>query len=100
MNLFERLWRPQFWTSCSNTGGTPGSGSGSAGTANRGNGGNGAGNGTGLSGGNGGSGIVIISYIGSQAAVGGTVTTASGNTIHTFTGDGTFTANNTSYFVN
>ena len=36
-------------------------------------------------GGNGGSGIVIVRYYGSQKATGGTVTTANGNTIHTFT---------------
>jgi hypothetical protein len=40
----------------------------------------------------GGSGVVIISYYGSQRGSGGTVTTASGNTIHTFTSSGTFTA--------
>jgi hypothetical protein len=33
---------------------------------------------------------VIISYEGSQAATGGTVTTSGGNTIHTFTSSGTF----------
>jgi hypothetical protein len=31
--------------------------------------------------------------LGSQGAVGGTVTSSGGYTIHTFTGDGTFTAN-------
>jgi len=35
---------------------------------------------------------VIISYTGDQRGSGGTVTSASGNTIHTFTTDGTFTA--------
>jgi hypothetical protein len=34
--------------------------------------------------------VVIISYPGSQLATGGTVTSSGGNTIHTFTGDGTF----------
>jgi hypothetical protein len=43
-------------------------------------------------GGSGGSGIVIISYpTGSMNATGGTVTISGGNTIHTFTGSGTFT---------
>ena len=42
-------------------------------------------------GGNGGSGIVIVSYpTGSMSATGGTITTSSGNTIHTFTSNGTF----------
>jgi hypothetical protein len=35
---------------------------------------------------------VIISYSGSQRGTGGTVTTVGGNTIHTFTTSGTFTA--------
>jgi hypothetical protein len=35
---------------------------------------------------------VIISYPGSQRGTGGTVTTAGGYTIHTFTSSGTFTA--------
>jgi hypothetical protein len=43
-------------------------------------------------GGNGGSGIVIIAYVGSQRGTGGTVTSSGGNTIHTFTSSGTFTA--------
>jgi len=47
-------------------------------------------------GGNGGSGIVIIRYIGTQRATGGTVTSANGYTIHTFTTSGTFVVNNTS----
>jgi len=46
------------------------------------------------------SGIVIISYSGTQKATGGTVTSSGGNTIHSFTGDGTFTSNVTSYIVN
>src|SRR5438309_499560 len=41
---------------------------------------------------NGGSGIVIISYhTGALTATGGTITTSGGNTIHTFTTNGTFT---------
>ena len=42
-------------------------------------------------GGNGGSGIVIIRYYGSQKATGGTITSAGGYTVHTFTSSGTFT---------
>jgi hypothetical protein len=42
-------------------------------------------------GGSGGSGLLIISYTGSQRFTGGTVTTAGGNTIHTFTSSTTFT---------
>jgi hypothetical protein len=42
----------------------------------------------------GGSGVVIIRYLGSQAATGGAnVTSSGGYTVHTFTGDGTFTTN-------
>ena len=41
-------------------------------------------------GGAGGSGIVIVRYQGSQRATGGTVTSAGGYTIHTFTGSGSF----------
>jgi hypothetical protein len=57
-------------------------------------GGGGGGNGYGAStgGGNGGSGVVIIRYLGPQRATGGTVTSANGYTIHTFTSSGTFTA--------
>lgn len=43
-------------------------------------------------GGNGGSGIVIICYPGSQRGTGGTISANNGQTIHTFTGSGTFTA--------
>jgi hypothetical protein len=43
-------------------------------------------------GGSGGSGIVIISYSGAQKGTGGTITSSGGNTIHTFTTSGTFTA--------
>ena len=42
--------------------------------------------------GTGGSGIVIIRYLGAQRGTGGTVTSAGGYTIHTFTSSGTFTA--------
>jgi hypothetical protein len=42
-------------------------------------------------GGNGGKGVVIIRYLGSQAADGGTVTTSSGYTIHTFNDSDYFT---------
>jgi len=44
-------------------------------------------------GGNGGSGVVIVRYPGSQKATGGTVTTAAGDTVHTFTSTGTFLPN-------
>ena len=40
----------------------------------------------------GGSGIVVIAYAGPQRGTGGTVTSVGGNTIHTFTSSGTFTA--------
>jgi PKD repeat protein len=42
--------------------------------------------------GSGGSGVVIISYPGAQIGTGGTVTSVGGNTIHTFTTSGTYTA--------
>lgn len=66
---------------------------GTAGTANTGGGGGGGG-GSGASnlGGAGGSGIVIIAYAGAQRGTGGTITTAGGYTIHTFTSSGTFNA--------
>lgn len=74
-------------------GGGPSQG-GTAGTANTGGGGGGAaGNGAfaTATGGAGGSGVAIISYVtGAMVAVGGTVTTAGGNTIHTFNTSGTF----------
>jgi hypothetical protein len=79
------------------TGGNGGGGNGSytgggtAGGANTG----GGGGGQGYNGGNGragGSGIIIISYPGAQRGTGGTVTSSGGNTIHTFTTSGTFTA--------
>lgn len=69
-----------------------------AGTANTGGGGGGAagstvtyGAGTTLPSGAGGSGVVIIRYPGLQKASGGTVTTADGYTIHTFTSVGSTT---------
>lgn len=71
-------------------GGGNNTGGGGAGTLNTGGGGGGAANAG--AGGTGGSGIVIISYAGSQRGTGGTITTVGGNTIHTFTGSGTFTA--------
>ena len=64
---------------------------GTAGTTNTGGGGGGGGDG--YTGGNGGSGIIIISYPGAQRGTGGTITSANGYTIHTFTsGTTTFTA--------
>jgi hypothetical protein len=65
---------------------------GTAGTANTGGGGGGPdGDGSSL-GGAGGSGVVIVRYIGAQKGTGGTVISAGGYTIHTFTSSGTFTA--------
>ena len=46
-----------------------------------------------LTSGSGSPGIVIVRYLGSQGAVGGSVSSSGGYTIHTFTGDGTFRAN-------
>ena len=72
-------------------GGNGGGGNpGTTGTANTG--GGGGGNNSGVTGQSGGSGIVIISYLGSQRGTGGTVTSAGGYTIHTFTASGTFNA--------
>lgn len=72
-------------------GGAGNVGNGTNGTANTGGGGGGAGNnGTARTPGNGGSGVLIIRYLGSQAASGGTVTTSGGYAIHTFTASGTF----------
>jgi hypothetical protein len=70
-----------------------------AGSTNTGGGGGGNRSG-GAGGANGGSGIVIIRYSGSQGATGGTVTTSGANTIHTFTGDGTFTSNAVTFLIN
>jgi hypothetical protein len=67
---------------------------GANGTANTGGGG-GGGPRDGLilrAGGTGGSGIVIVRYLGTPRAVGGTVTQSGGYTIHTFTSSGTFSA--------
>jgi hypothetical protein len=64
-------------------------------TVNTGSGGGGGGNwgpSDTTEGGGGGSGIVIIRYLGSQRGTGGTITSAGGYTIHTFTGSGTYTA--------
>jgi hypothetical protein len=85
-----------------NTAGTASAGGGASGsntngatagngTANTGGGGGGgpAANGVG---GSGGSGIFIISYPGAQRGTGGTITSSGGNTIHTFTSSGTYTA--------
>lgn len=80
-------------------GGSGGGGSGGTTTVNGGSGitntGSGGGGGAlhaGGTGGSGGSGIVIIAYpTGSIVATGGTLSTYDGNTIHKFTGDGTFT---------
>lgn len=65
------------------------SAAGGDGAANTGSGGGGGGCSSG--GGAGGSGIVIIKYVGPQIASGGTVATADGYTIHTFTTTGTST---------
>jgi len=65
---------------------------GSDGTVNTGGGGGGpVGDGSAL-GGTGGSGVVIIRYLGTPRATGGTITQNGGYTIHTFTSSGTFTA--------
>ena len=66
--------------------------SGTAGTANTGGGGGSMGGTSTGAGGTGGSGVVILRYLGSQIGTGGTVTSAGGYTIHTFTSSGTFTA--------
>jgi hypothetical protein len=85
-------------TGVAGTGGNGGGGDGGPnigfannGTANTGGGG-GGGNNAGDGGGTGGSGIVIISYPGTQRGSGGTITSASNNTIHTFTSSGTYIA--------
>jgi RHS repeat-associated protein len=75
-------------------------GAGSNGTANTGGGGGGSGySGSNTAGGNGGSGIVIVSYLTSQASnytCGGSTTTSGSSTICTFTSTGTFTVTGTS----
>ena len=63
-----------------------------AGSPNTGGGGGGAAQG--------GSGIVIVRYSGSQSAGGGNYSSSGGYSIHTFTGDGTFTVNNSAYLIN
>ena len=68
-------------------GGNGGQGTPQNGTANTGGGAGGSGNAQGSTGG---SGIVIVRYLGAQKATGGTVTSAGGYTIHTFTASGTF----------
>ena len=68
------------------------SAAGLPGIANTGGGGGGGGYISGV-GGNGGSGVVIIRYLGPQYATGGTVISANGYTIHTFTSSGTFNYN-------
>lgn len=75
-------------------GGNGGGGSGvngSPGSANTGGGG-GGGSAAAGQGAQGGSGICIISYPGTQRGTGGTITSSGGNTIHTFTTSGTYTA--------
>jgi hypothetical protein len=48
----------------------------------------------------GGKGIVIIRYAGPQAAAGGSYSSSGGNSIHTFTGDGTFRSNTLTFSIN
>jgi hypothetical protein len=76
-------------------GGTTSSLAGVAGVSNSGSGGGGAAYnstpGSSADGGAGGSGIVIVRYPGPQKAIGGTITSNNGYTIHTFTTSGTFT---------
>ena len=81
-------------TGTAGTGGLGGGGNGSTSTGSNGSantGGGGGGGGEGPAGGNGGSGIVIVRYPGPQKAIGGTVTSVGGDTIHTFTTSGNFT---------
>jgi hypothetical protein len=80
-------------------GGSGGGGSGGAlnigpgsGSTNTGGGGGGVGQTQNVAGAPGGSGIVIIRYPGAQRGSGGSVTSSGGFTIHTFTGNGTYTA--------
>ena len=75
-------------------GGAGGTGGGGAGGGTSGSANTGGGGGCGRDGtaGGGGSGVVIIRYLGTQRATGGTVTSSGGYTIHTFTSSGTFTA--------
>jgi hypothetical protein len=86
-------------------GASSGAASGSPANASTGNGGTGAAgfsSGTPPSGGSGGSGIVIVSYPGAQAFGGGVISTAGGNTIHTFYTSGSLvplTSLNAGYFM-
>ena len=50
--------------------------------------------------GGGGKGVVIIRYLGAQSAGGGSYSSSGGNSIHTFTGDGTFRSNLAIYSIN
>jgi len=68
----------------------PGSGGSGGGASSGSNAAANLGGGAGAGNHSGGSGIVIIAYAGSQKGTGGTITTAGGNTIHTFTSSGTF----------
>ena len=76
-------------------GGTTASVAGVAGVPNTGSGGGGAAYngfpGSSADGGAGGNGIIIVRYPGPQKAIGGTVTSVGGDTIHTFTTSGNFT---------
>jgi hypothetical protein len=74
-------------------GGAGGSAGGSPATFYGGGGGGGAYNGTQNAGGNGYGGVVIIKYAGGVKASGGTISSFGGNTIHTFTTNGTFALN-------
>jgi len=79
----------------SGTGGGGNGGKGAAGSngaANRGGGGGGSGFNLGANyiAGNGGSGVVVVRYLGTPQATGGTITQLGGYTIHTFTSSGTF----------
>ena len=88
-----------FWLAGAAGGSSGGAGFAGAGVnaaSNRGGGGGGGGGdsaGTGVyNGGNGANGVAIFAYpTGSITATGGTITTSGGNTIHTFTSNGTFT---------
>jgi hypothetical protein len=79
-------------TSAGGAGGAGGGGSGATGSAGTVNTGGGGGGNNAAVGGAGGSGVVIVSYAGAQRYTGGTVTTSSGNTIHTFTSSGVLTS--------
>ena len=60
----------------------------------------GGGGGYNATGGNGSAGVVVISYAtGTLTATGGSITTSGGNTIHTFTTNGTFTVQQPSMFL-